>query len=796
MFSYSFISAWRNLLKHKTYTIINISGLAIGLASFIVILLYLNYELSYDKWDPSLERVAKISLWENGDINTTTPAPLASYLLNKYSRAEAATACRPSRDFEVLLSNGEKKIYQKAVVSADSLFLKVFPYKLTAGNPSTALDAPDAIILSEQVSKKLFGNENPLGKPVKVYSATDAVVTGVFKQPEGPSHLDAQVIMRDRFERQNKFWTNYSYQTYIKTKQPLPAAQLENDINRLYYNERLKKDNLSFEDYRKASHRTELFVDQVQRIRNFPKYGTGHFTGAAVLLLLAVLLLVAGAINFSNFAMARTISRAKEAGMRKVLGAGHKQLIFHFMWETALQCIISLILAILLVAFALPYFNRSFDLPLSLLQQGAGLSIAGQILLCLVVITLLSGLYPAVLLSRFNPTRVLKGDYNSGKKGLLFRNGLIVLQFVVASCFITGTLVINKQMHFMQQKDKGFSGSQVIRIEVTQKTREEGFDAARNALLAIKDVQYVSKTTVVPGDKMLDTATFAFRYAGQEHRMMSVKVSADYFHTLNIPLQRGRLFSTGYADVNTRTAIINETAARKLGISDPAGKRLSFPGCDSIQCEMIGIVKDFNVQGFERTVQPVVYTIGNKACMYQSGGAILVKLSSPQLQGSVAAVEKAWKKIEPDFPIQYSFLDDNFQRLFLSYVRLQKIVAFFALVAILISVTGLFALTAFLSGRRTKEVGIRKVLGASIGNLTALLSKDLIRLVIIAVIIATPCAWWAVNKWLENLAYHINPSWLLFFTAAVITTVIALATVTAQTIKAALVNPAKSLRSE
>jgi putative ABC transport system permease protein len=306
----------------------------------------------------------------------------------------------------------------------------------------------------------------------------------------------------------------------------------------------------------------------------------------------------------------------------------------------------------------------------------------------------------------------------------------------------------------------------------------------------------VSKTTKVPGDNYLDTSTINYKYSGTEYRMASVKISTDYFKTLQVPLVQGRLFTDDYADQNTRTAIVNETAARNMNVANPLGKVITFPNCDSVPVEIVGVVKDFNVHGFETAVQPVVYTIGNKACMFQSGGAIIIKLNSSNVKQSVASIEQAWKNIEPDFPIQYSFLDDNFQKLFLSYTRLQKVITFFAIVAIMISLTGLFALTAFFTKQRTREIGIRKVLGATVTNLASLLGKEFIYLVMISLLIITPVAWWAMSIWLQTFVYHIHINWWIFVAAAFFVLLVALITVSFQAIKAAIANPVKSLRTE
>lgn len=797
MFRNYFKMAWRNTVRSITYSSINMIGLAAGLCSFIVILLYMNYELSYDKWSPELDKVYRVSLRQHEDYLNATPAPLAGFLGQRYPNAEAATMLQSDGDYETLITSGEKKLYQKNIITVDSNFFKVFPYKLAEGDVATALNNPMAAILTAELSHKLFGNENPVGKPLKVFNVINLVVTGVLQEQPGATHLPIGMLMREPGRKSFYSWSNYSYQTYIKLKNPENDPAIEAAINRLYYNERLKNAGTSFENNTKAGAKTALFVDQVPRIHNFPKHGNSNFATVAILLVLAVLLLLAGAINFSNLAIAKSISRAKEVGIRKVMGSGSKQLILQFMCETALQCLISLILAVILLAVALPYINASFNIGLGFLQQHEMLLVILQLTGCLLAIILLSGLYPSVYLSKFNAAKVLKGDYSTGKKGALFRNGLIVVQFMVSVFFITGIIVIKSQMSFMQTKDKGFSGEQLVRIQSSQATREQGFDNARNMLLSIPGVVSVAKTTNVPGDEMfVDTSTVPFKNNGKAYRMSSVKVSADYFKTLMVPLKKGRFFTGDISDRQTRSAVINESAAKKLNLPNPIGEIINFPDCDSIPVRIVGVAGNFNVQGFESEVQPVVYTIGNQACMFQSGGAILVKLNSRHVQQSIAGITQVWKKIEPAYPIRYSFVDENFEQLFISYVRLEKIITFFGLVAIMISVMGLFALTAFFTRQRTKEIGVRKVLGATVLQLSILLSRDFIYLVVLSVVIITPFTWWMVQKWLQIFAYRIDISWWMFAAAGLGAVLIAVITVSFQSVKAALANPVKSLRSE
>ncbi len=790
--------AWRNLVKSKVYSFVNIFGLAAGLASFIIILLYLNYELSYDKWNPELKKVFKVSIYEKGDYLPSTYAPLASFLAKNYPDAEAGTAVQGGLDFEVLLAANDKKIYQKGFVTVDSSFLKVFPYKISRGDAKTALDKPDATVITEALAKKLFGNDDPIGKPIKVFNAIAGTVTAVMQEPKTPTHFNAQILMRVPYEKSNMHWGNQSYQTYIKLKQPVADAKLENDINRLYYNERLKKGSQSFEAYKKAGQKTFLYTDAVANIHNFPKHGESNFKTVSILLILAVLLLLAGAINFSNLAIAKSISRAKEVGVRKVLGSDRKQLVLQFMSETVLQCSISLGIAVFIVLFSLKFINQSFNIILSFWHQSNPVAIVVQIVGCFLLVILFSGLYPSLIVSKFNTAKVLKGNYSAGKKGSVFRNSLIVVQFMVSAFFIMAVLVIKSQMHYMQNKDKGFTDTQVLRIQASQKMREDGFPLVQNSLLTIPGVSVVAKTTSVPGDQkeLADTSTFSFKYAGKDYRMASVKTSTDYFEILKVSLLQGRLFTNSYSDQNTRSAVINETAFQKLHDGNLIGKTIAFDHCDSIPVKIIGVVKDFNVQGFESAVQPVVYTIGNKACMYQSGGAILVKLQTKNIKKTVATIEQAWKKLEPDSPLRYSFLDDNFQQLLISYNRLQYLITFFAAVAILISVMGLFALTTFYTNQRTKEIGVRKVLGATVVQLTALLSKEFLFLVFLSIVIIAPFAWWTMNLWLQTFVYRISLSWWLFAIAGLLISGIAMLTTSFQAIKAALANPVKSLRSE
>ncbi len=789
-------TTWRNLWKNRFYGGINILGLAIGLASFLVILLYLNHELNYDRWDPELEKVYKISERTDEEILENTRAPLAAFLREHEPAIAEATRISAYGDFEVLLGTGENSIYQPDFVEADSSFFRVFPYKIVQGDAAAALDRPNAAVISEAVAQKLFGKANPIGRTVRVHNGNTLEITAVMEEPAGPSHLRAAVVARNPYERSNNHWENFSFQTYVKTHRVMRVSTLEQRLDPLYYHHRLKKDEMTFQEFRAASHQAGLFVDAVQDLHNFPRHGNSNIMTVSVLLLLSTLLLIAGAINFSNLSIATSFRRAKEVGVRKVLGSSRRQLLLQFLGEVTLQCVVALCIAILIANLMLPYFSQEFNIRLHFFQSDKALSLSLQLALCLLVVIVLSGFYPALFLSRYTATRVLKGDLSRGATGIAFRNTLIVVQFTVSAFFVIGILVIDKQMHYMQTRDKGFSGEQVLRIEAIQSTRETDFETVRNELLRIPGVTQVAKTTAVPGDVLVDTTTYFFRHAGSTVRMGSVKVSADYFGTLGIQLMQGRLFNESYADQHTRSALLNETGARRLNLENPIGAVINFPHCDSIPVRVVGVVRDFNVSGFEQVIQPVVYTIGNEACIYQSAGAILVKLSGGNIGTSVAAIERAWQKIEPAFPIRYTFLDNHFQQVFAAHTRLQRIINFFGFTAVAIAVMGLFALTAFLVGQRTREISIRKVLGATIADLGLLLSKDFMKLIVLAVVLAMPLGWWAANSWLQGFTYRIRLDGWTFFLATLAILSVAALTVGIHTLKAAKANPADSLKDE
>ena len=790
--------AFRSLIKNRFTSFVNIGGLAISLTSFLLILLYLNYELSYDQWDPSLKQVYRVSQQsESNFANNPAPAPLAPFLQQHMPEITAYTRIQPSGNYELLISYGNKKLYQKDVLMADSGFLQVFPYRLLAGNAATAFGEPSSALISEEVSHKLFGNADPIGKVIQIFNKMPFTVTGVIAMPESPTHLQASMILQNPMTAGiDNAWSNISFISYVRLSKPMPVTELEDKVNRTFYDYHEKKGDLSYAAFLQSGQIPSLLTDPVKDIHNFPRFGKSPFKTTMILFLLAGLLLLSGALNSSNLSLVKTLQRSREVGVRKVLGSSRKQILGQFLLEVSIQCGISLLLAVILCLLTLPIFNQTFGLSLSFFRQMQSYTMLWQCGAALLAIVLISGLYPALVFARQGVAGVLKGNFSLGTTGKRFSHSLIVVQFAVSVFFIVSVLVMAHQMDFMKHRDIGFNPAQVVQIEAMSQTRENDFGKTRAKLLRIPGVQAVSKTTAVPGSQSVDTSSTEFRYGGGSKSLTSVRVSSDFFLTLGIPVLMGRAFSDDHPEDQDNTAIINESAARSLGVTAPIGSRISFAACDSIPYEIVGVVKDFQVQGFDSYIRPTLYSISNAHCTYQSGGALLVKVNTANLDKTLAAINKEWETVEPGFPLRYSFLDDNFQQLFSSYSRVRYIIYVFTVISIFISVMGLLALTVYITEQRTKEIGIRKVLGASVGGIVALLSKDFLILVILSAIIATPVAWYLLERWLRDFAYHVQISWLLFALAAAGALLIAFATVGLQAWKAASANPVTSLRAD
>lgn len=836
MFKNYFTIAWRNISQNKGYTLINIAGLAIGMAVFIVALLYVNYETGYDKWDKKLERVYRVGVSETkeGEKNDNfwTSYSLGNRMSNVCPEVETVTRMREMPELNLAL--GENRFYEKQAISVDSAFFTVFPYKFIYGSAKTALDKPGQAVITMALSKKFFGNQDPVGKPIEIVTTgaenRTVIVSGVVEKT-GPSHINFNICL-SYFKTGAENWGARVFTTYVLVKPNSSVALLKKKTTDIYvaneaayqYKELAERDkNISAPGTNPAqwlsttqkTSNLEIFFEEASAIHLSPKSAgwrdaaanhpvmdseAGNNIPVIVFSIAALLVLLLACINYTNLSIARAGKRAKESGMRKVMGAGRSQLVLQFLSEAFLQVLASLLLGLILAVWMIGFINAAFSMQLQIwneLDMQENIFLIVQLVCIVLLVTVFSGAYPAFILSSFRPAKVLKGDISKNIKGKLLRNSLVVLQFTISACFIIGLIVVSLQLKHMRNNDPGFATSQVLVLKPTNNAiispqeDEQKLDLIKTQVLQLPGVEMVSVSDSYPG--MPTTNVQEAEFNGSIAEMSFEYIHFDYFSLLSMPLIEGRDFSPVYAMDTVNNAVINEAAARKLGVKNALGQKINILARDYT---VIGVLKDNLTAGYNTEVPPTIYAIGTKRGLMGGYRSMLVKIKPGYAETTAAAVERYWKTQEPKFPLRYSWLDQEFAKLIAKYEQFGKITGMIAVVSLLIALMGIFALSAFTAAQRTKEIGVRKVFGASVMTITSLLSKDFLKLVIIALVIAIPLGWWGMNKWLQDFAYRIHISWLVFAITAVLMMMIALVTVSFQTIKAAIANPVKSLRNE
>jgi len=833
MFKNYFTTAWRNTIKHKAYAAFNITGLAIGLAVFIVTLLYVNTETGYDKWDAQLARVYRTGITKTSDGETTsmfwTAYPLGTQLVNTCPEAEAVT--RINETGEQLITIGENSIYEKKIIAADSFFFKVFPYRFIEGSRQAALNAPNTAVISTAMAKKLFGNSTAVGKTIDVSAAYSGKktyrVTGVIEKI-GPSHLDFNICLY-HIDRDPSYWGRQLYTTYVLLKPgasvPVMAAKakqiyLNGEASYLYKqlsaeNKTLAAPGAQAAEWLKTNSKltgADVFFEPVANIHlnpvasgwrdaaaNHPVLDTEKGNDKPVLYfsMAAILVLLLACINYTNLSVARAGRRAKETGMRKVMGAAKRQLVIQFLLEAFMQCLVALFLALLLSVWLTGFVNHAFHLQLRLfniLSPRNNLYFLGQLVAIVIVVTLLSGAYPAFILSSFKPVKVLTGNIAKTIKGAFARNGLVVLQFVISTAFVCCLVVIYAQLKYMQTNDAGFSTQQVLVLSpantniITPGQKDEKLAYIQNRLLQIPGVKQVAFADAYPGAPSVDVQQAT--YNGSTFDLAFHYVHYDYCKLLGMPLAAGRDFSAAYVTDSVNTAILNETAVRRLALKKPLGATINIMLRDYT---IIGVIKDNYEAGYNTQVAPAIYAIGAKPGLLNYS-SVLIKLSGNQAQAAVSSIQSLWKTVEPGFPIKYAWLDEEFGKLIEKYQRFGAITAMLAVISLVIALMGIFAIAAFTAAQRTKEIGIRKVFGGSVAGITLMLLKKFTVLVITALGAAFPLAYWFMHTWLQGFAYRAPINGPMFVLSGFAVAAIALTTVGLQAVKAAMASPIKSLR--
>lgn len=809
MFKNYFKIAVRDLVRNKAFTFINIFGLAAGLASCLLIMLYIFDESSYDKQYKDGDRVFRIvAKNEKGEGWAAGPAPLAAAMKNDLPEVEQSARLLTFPDIATMLlkyeNNAERKqFFETNGYYVDSTFFQVLSYHFIYGTATTALNEPNSTVISKELAGKFFGNENPLGKVIRIttpFGEFGYTVKGVFTS-DNKSHIPANFFLSMRnsdmwhwVQSQTNWTTNNIFFTYVKLNQGAGAPAFEKKLNILF-------DKYAGADVRAAGFSKTFFAQPVKDIHLHSDFGyeisaNGNITYLYILGSIAAFILLIACINFMNLSTARSEKRAKEVGVRKVIGAEKKWLITQFLGESFVMCILALAGALLLVQILLPFFNQItqkhiqfFDDP-SLLFWVAGLTL---------LTGLLSGLYPAFYLSSFKPVSILKGKITNSFSATALRKGLVIFQFTVSICLVFGAIVIWQQLNFIKNQQLGFNKNQqlILPLQTGYLNTENNYTALKNELSKYPEIRSVTSGSAYPGMVNLNDMLF-FSEGKSKQDNVDVHLAAvenGYIETLGLQLLNGRAFSKDFA-ADSSGIIINEAAVTQLGytVSNALGKKIYYEfGNFKGNMQIVGVLKNFNFESLHNQIQPYGFTTTTFGNRY---GYVIINLATNDYAALLKKVESVWTRLNPSVPFEYSFLDQDFQRNYEKDQLTSNIVVYFTFIAIIIACLGLFGLSAFAAERRSKEIGIRKVLGASVPAIIGLLSKDFLKLVIVAFIIASPLAWWAMNKWLQGFAYQIKISWWMFAFAGIIALFIALVTVSFQAIRAAVANPVKSLKTE
>ena len=802
-------TTFRYLLKNKTYSFINIIGLAVGTLCCLYIVLYVTDQYSYDKHHKDAKDIYRITsalVLPGSKVNTATSSPpIAPAMKNDFSEVVQFTRLVNTGGFGVkqhLLRYKDRSFYEKDAAFADSTFFDVFTYHFRNGSPSQALTEPYSIVLLAPIAEKLFGKEEPVGKVIEIdnaYGKHDFKVSGVVDESLGRSHLHANIFISMNsggmggYTYRNNSWAGNNYaSSYVKLAPHANALALEKKLPAFlnkYGGQQLK--NLGMEK--------QLHLQQVGSIHTTSGYQHDEHSVSSsflsLLLLIAALIQVIACINFMNLSTARASKRAKEVGVRKVIGAGRNDLVRQFLGESFLLSLFGVLIALPLLLCLLPWLNRIAEAditPALLNDYRLWLLLAGMVLLT----GLVAGSYPAFYLSAFRAIKVIKGNFTSHISAAGIRRSLVVFQFVLSIVLITGIVVIYSQLNYIKNRDLGFDKDQKIIFSFYTQDAQDKIPSFASDLRQLGDVKVVSRANnylsqFVPNDWTYFLAGGNVA-TGQDVKMM---YTDEYFARANgIKIISGRDFRLNDSD----RVLINETLAKRLGLKpETAPGTWMYPQQDAgetpTHVEIVGVLKDFNFNSLHEDLQPFMLRYDHQRT---DRSHLIVSTNSKNYKALLQQVEAIWHKDLPAVPFEYSFLDEDVQKQYTTEVTLGRIINSFTLMAILISCLGLFGLAAFSSEQRRKEIGIRKVLGASVAGLTGLLSKDFLKLVAVALVIAIPIAWWAMHKWLQGFAYRITISWWMFAIAGGLAILIALLTVSFQAIKAAVANPVQSLRAE
>ncbi|WKN42174.1 ABC transporter permease [Tunicatimonas pelagia] len=787
------ITAYRNSLKNKLYAGINVLGLAIGITCCLFIALYVQYEQSYDQFHEKKDRIYKVYRTTNQgsyqEIGPTSP-PYAEALLNDFPEEIAATVRVMPRSG--LITAGEKAFTGDDISFVGRDFLQVFTFPLLQGDPATALSEPGSVVLTKAMAQKYFGNKDPIGKELEYENEYPLLVTGVLAPVPENSHIEFDFLASVHlFEQEEWFtgWWNNNMMTYLLASEGVSEAALEEQFPAFM-------EKYMGEDFERLGLRlgltlsplTEIYFANNVQFDMWTKHGNRTMT--YIFLVVAVFILLIACINFMNLATARAARRATEVGVRKSLGANRSDLIYQFFGESFLTTFVAVLFTIVLMTTTLPIFNQFAEINLTL-SLTDGIAFPILLLGIALVVGLLAGSYPAMFLSAFVPAKALKGGNRVGAKGQYLRKGLVVFQFVISIVLMVAVLVVVQQMNYVQDKQLGFNKERVMLLEVDNEEIYEQRETFKDQLRQHARIAQVSAASGEPGG-FHDMYTFDVQGKEEQVIMNTLFTDENYLETMGLTLLAGRNFSEDRQTDAQEAIIINETAARTLEWTpeEALGKEITNPFSDTIPRRVVGVVEDYHFASLHNEIDPLAIMIGD------DNRIIAIKMTSGSVKPVVGLVEEAWAGIVSQHPFAFTFLDESYDQLYQNEQKQGQIFTVFAGIAIFIACLGLFGLVTFVAEQRTKEVGVRKVLGASVLQLIHLLTKDFAVLVIIALVIASPIAYYAMHQWLADFAYRVTLRPTVFVVAGAAALLIALLTVSYQSARAALANPADSLRNE
>ncbi len=804
----------RSFWKNRTYGFINVIGLAVGMASALLIVMYIADEFSFDSRFSKIDRIYQVNMdvkmGENEGLTSGTPPPAGSAMKEEFPEVEDFT--RVFHPYEVVVKNpaSNDQFIERGVLAADDNFFSIFDYKMLAGNPLTCLSDPDAAVITRDMAVKYFKNEEAIGK-ILFFNGNPVRISGVLENIPAQSSIRFDILKPMKSLKVTEIfswsWVWLQMETYVLLRPGLTENQvsaLENKFPAMVAKravEAFDRIGQPFDAFLKKGGRWNFSLKPMDKVHLYSAGISGKLTNLGdiqqirIFGLVAVFVIVLACINFMNLSTARATKRGKEVGIQKALGANRFRIMLQFLSESYLYTMAAGMIALLIIAVSLPYFNGLSGKELTFESVFSGANIV--FLLTIMVVTgFLSGLYPAFYLTSFNPVSTLKsGMIKSSSGNRLIRNGLVVFQFSISIALIIGTLVVFRQLEFTRSKDMGFAKDNVLILpNVFDMTGKEAY---REQLSRIPGVAEASLSTDVPagdafGDFFVPEPENSHIPVAKDLTLYSYMVDEYFVPALQLRVKSGRNFLQGKSD--SATVILNEAAVKAIGWKNPVGQYLRYPGGNYTRFKVVGVVKDFDASSVREAITP--FGLFHKSSQMNGSpkNYMLVKVQRGSEQSVLSSAEQQWKRFMPQVPFSYSFLDKNFEALYQVETQMSAVLNVFTFISILVACLGLFGLIAFSVEQRTREIGVRKVLGASVLNITSLISGDFIKLVLLAVLVASPVAWYLMNQWLQNFQYRISVEWWVFAVSGGGAVFIALLTIAYQAIKAALMNPVDSLK--